>query len=537
MIRMLSRPAPFRPALLALVSLLTLLLTQAPAQAQSQAFRQALARAVAGDPALAAFYQGRNYAPIWVSNRDRQRRTAFVAALRQAPAHGLPRGRYDAATVRADLANLRGDARRAEVEARTSKRFVQYARDIQSGIVTPSRVDANMTLQPPRRDPTALLVAFAKSSARGFIAKLPPQDKGYARLLDEKTRMEKIVARGGWGPKVPGKGLKPGQSGPAVRALRARLKAMGYAAKGQAASYDDALVQAVARFQDDHGLNRDGVAGKDTLAALNTTASIRLMQTVIGLERMRWLNKSLGKRHIIVNEAAFTVNVYDRGRSVYESRVVVGQPGRWRTPEFEDRMTHLVVNPSWYVPASIAGSEYLPLLQRNRNALGRQDMEMTDASGRVINPANVDFSRYTKGNFPYSLRQKPSGGNALGKVKFLFPNRHAIYLHDTPSKSLFLRSLRSFSHGCVRVQKPDELAYLLLGWQSSNPKELFDRTVASGVETRIDLQQPIPIYLVYRTAFVSEKGRPQYRADSYNVDAKLFTAMKKAGVVLAVARG
>ncbi len=527
-------PQPRRlPVVAALAALLLLfLLPPAPARAESTAFRQALASAVAGDPVLAAFYGARNYDPIWVSKKDRKRRRAFLAVLKEAPAHGLPSGRYDAAAVRSDFSRLRAVPKRVEVEIRTSRRFLQYARDIQSGIVTPRRVDANMTLRPVRRDPVGLLSAFSKSSPSGFLAKLPPQTAGYQRLLKEKARIQSVAARGGWGPKVPAATLKPGQSGAAVRVLRQRLAAMGYARSARGDVYDETLKQAVARFQDAHGLNRDGIVGKQTMAAINTTAATRLMQAVIGLERLRWLNKPLGKRHIIVNEAAFTVNVYDRGRSIYESRVVVGKPGRWRTPEFEDQMTHMIVNPSWYVPSSIAGIEYLPLLKQNPNALARQDMEMTDSSGRVVNPGSVDFSKYTKGSFPFSLRQKPSGGNALGKVKFLFPNKHAIYLHDTPAKRLFGYDRRAFSHGCVRVQKPMQLAYTLLGWQSANPKQLFDATLATGVETRIDLKSPIPIYLVYRTAWVASDGTPNYRADSYNVDGKLYGAMKKAGVVL-----
>ncbi len=522
-------------AALTIAVLLAAMLPGAAAQAQpltqSAPFRQALAQAVAGDPEIAAFYAARDYRPIWTSKRDRKRRNAFLAALRQAPAHGLPRGIYDAAAVRADFANMRGARRAAQVEARTTRRFVAYAHDIQSGIILPARVDPNMTLPPPRRNTRQLLEAFAKSAPSGFLRALPPQDRGYEALLRERARLQKIAANGGWGPKVGVRRLKPGQSGAAVIRLRARLGRMGYRA-GNGATYDRVLEQAVARFQADHSLIPDGVAGPATMAAVDTPASTRLMQVVLGLERMRWLNKPLGRRHIIVNEAAFKVNVFDRGRSVFESRVVVGQPGRWRTPEFQDRMTHMVVNPSWYVPASIAGREYLPLLKQNPNALARQEMEMTDASGRIVNPATVDFSRYDKDNFPFILRQKPSAGNALGKVKFMFPNKHAIYLHDTPAKSLFNRDLRAFSHGCVRVHKPAELAYLLLSWQTSDPRGLFDRTVASGKETRIDLKEPVPIYLVYRTAYADPDGRVKFAADTYRVDGKLWKAMQAQGVSL-----
>jgi len=508
-----------------------------PLYAQSTAFKLAVAQAAATDKAIAAFYKARNYAPIWTGNRDGQRRRALIEALRKAPDQGLPQGRYDMRTVRDSFRGFKSANARASLEVQTTRLFLQYARDIQSGILEPRRIDKNMTLRPPRRDPLQLLTAFVQSNASKFMQVLPPQTPAYQRLLKEKTRMERIVGRGGWGKVVQARKLRPGTSGPAVETLRKRLAAMGYGRNSGARNYDQSLINAVALFQTDAGLNADGIAGSTTLAAINTSATARLMQVVIGLERLRWLNKPLGKRHIIVNEAAFSASVVDNGKTTFETRVVVGRPGRWRTPEFEKKMTHMIINPSWYVPPSIAGKEYLPLLKKNPNALARQDMEMTDASGKEVNPHAVNFSGYTKDNFPFNLRQKPSGGNALGKVKFLFPNRHAIYLHDTPSKSLFVRDIRAFSHGCVRVQKPFELAYTLLSKQSAQPKKLFNDVLTTGEETRVNLKTPVPIYLVYRTAWVSADGRPHYRADSYKVDNKVFAALQKAGVVLRGVRG
>jgi len=368
----------------------------------------------------------------------------------------LPKGQYDAALLRKDFAGFKSPKVRGALEVQTSKKFLQYARDVQSGILEPRRIDKNMTLRSPRRDGLTLLQNFAASSPAGFLKKLPPQTTKYAGLQKEKRRMEQIVARGGWGAKVPAKKLKPGANGATVVALRKRLAKLGYRGVGVSLCYDKSLQIVVARFQKDYGLIPDGVAGRATLAAVNTSATTRLMQVVIGLERLRWLNKPLGKRHILVNEAAFMASVIDNGRATFTTRVVVGQRGRWRTPEFEKKMTHLVINPSWYVPASIAGIEYLPLLKKSADALTRQDLAITDANGAVVNPSNIDFSGFSKDNFPYSLRQPPSGANALGKVKFMFPNKHAIYLHDTPAKSLFGRDIRAYSHGCVRVMKPDE---------------------------------------------------------------------------------
>ncbi len=531
----MARPLAALLVGLALAAAALLAPTQAPAQ--SKAFKTALAQAAQGDRDIATFYAQRGYKPIWTGSRDSQRRRAFLAALAEAPAHGLPAARYDVRALRRKFARMGNAANRARLEVETSRLFLQYARDIQSGILEPRRVDRNMTLRPPRRDRLKLLQTFAKSSPAGYLAQLPPQTPEYRRMVELKARLERVVARGGWGPQVRARKLKPGDSGKAVTALRRRLTAMGYGRLGTSPRYDAALQQAVARFQQDSGLNADGIAGRTTLAAINTPATTRLMQTVVGLERLRWLNKPLGKRYILVNEAAFRAYVIDNGRVTLETRVVVGQPGRWRTPEFEKKMTHMVVNPSWYVPASIAGGEYLPLLKKNPSALARQEMVMTDASGREVDPASVDFSQYTKDNFPFSLRQKPSSGNALGKVKFLFPNKHAIYLHDTPAKSLFGKDIRAFSHGCVRVQKPFELAYTLLEKQVPDPKAYFDGLVAAGKEVRVDLKEPVPIYLVYRTVTVTPDGRAHFYADTYKVDGKVFAALQKAGVMLRAVRG
>jgi L,D-transpeptidase YcbB len=531
-----TRPRRVMYALLALALGLLAVFAVLPASAQSIAFKQAVAQTAANDKAIAAFYKARSYKPIWTSNKDRQRRLAFVAAASKAQDHGLPTGRYDAAQLKRDFAGIKTAKAKGALEVETTRKFLQYARDLQTGILEPRKVDRNMTLKPPRRDRLKTLTAFAKSSPKAFFKSLAPTDPDYARLLKEKVRIERIIAKGGWGPKVKAKKLESGQSGAAVVALRRRLSSMGYKQLGQSKTFDAKLVAAVKQFQTDSGLNADGTVGSLTLAAVNVPATERLMQVVIGLERLRWLNKPLGKRHIIVNEADFRATIYDNGTPTFETRVVVGKAGRWRTPEFEKKMTHMVINPSWFVPGSIAGGEYLPLLKKNANALARQGIEIRDTSGRKVDPNTIDFSKYSKSNFPFSMKQPPSSANALGRVKFMFPNKHAIYLHDTPAKSLFGRDVRAYSHGCVRVQKPLELAYTLLAKQSSNPKKLFDDALASGKEVTIKLKKPVPIYLVYRTAWVTAKGRPNYRRDSYSVDKKVFSALSKAGVVLKAAR-
>lgn len=520
-----------------LAGLFVLLITGQDANAQSVAFKQAVASASANDVAISGFYKERNYRPIWTGNGDTQRRRAFIAAAEKAGDHGLPTGRYDAAQLKADFASVRSAKGRGILEVETTRRFLLYAQDIQSGILEPSQLSKDMYIVPPRRDRLSVLKAFSKSSPAAFIRSLPPKHPDYARLLKEKAHLERVLGAGDWGPTVKAKKLKPGNTGPAVLAMRNRLAAMGYKGLGISPDYNDAMTRAVQLFQLDRGLNADGVAGQSTISAINVSAQTQLQQVIIGLERQRWLNRDRGSRHIFVNQADFKAYVMDNGKVTLETRVVVGKTAsQYRTPEFSDEMTHLIINPTWHVPQSIARKEYLPMLKANPGALARQGIKMTDIRGRQVDPRTIDYSQYSVSNFPFDLKQPPSAGNALGKVKFMFPNRFNVYLHDTPSKSLFNRDIRAFSHGCVRVQKPFDLAYTLLARQSSDPKGLFTKYLNTGQETLIDLEKPIPVFLVYHTVWITANGRPNYRLDTYGRDKLVFGALAKAGVVLRAVR-
>lgn len=521
-----------RIALAAAIAGLSLLWGAAMGVAQERLTeRQAIAALAADDPVLATFYRARDYQPIWVGEDDRERRRAFHAALAGAADHGLPAARYDAGALRAlfeDVRSLR-DLGRAEVEA--SRMFLSYARAVQTGILEPRQVDPGLVLEVPRRDPLELLRAFADADPHEFIRALPPQSPDYLRLLKLKRKLEQEIAAGGWGPAVAETALKPGSVGAGVVALRDRLRRMGYLPVRASASYDGVLESAVRQFQIDLGLTPDGVAGRETIAQINMPAEKRLEQVVVGLERLRWLNKPLGERHILVNQAAFRMYVVDDGRVSFESDVIVGMAAqKWNTPEFSDEMEHLIVNPTWHVPQSIAIRDYLPKLIANPGAAGY--LQLYDANGRPVSRANIDFSRYTPATFPYRLKQPPSDDNALGLVKFMFPNRWNIYLHDTPSKHLFGRDIRAFSSGCVRVQRPFELAYELLSRQTADPRGLFQRALDSGRETQIDLETHVPVHLTYRTVWVDAKGRVNYRADVYGRDGRIFAALAAEGVRL-----
>ena len=508
------------------------------AAAQVTAFKQAVASSAAQSDAVAQFYRENGYAPLWTGGDDtsRERRMALLRALEEASMHGLPdRGRLAADLVE-QMRNARTVRSLGEVEAALSRAFVNYATDLQTGLLNPQSIDDGIVRKKHSTDPVAYLEGIRDNSPMAYMRALVPASPQYRALLREKFRLEALAAKGGWGGSVPGGKLEQGDTGPAVIALRDRLVAMGYLTRSATARYDHDLEMAVQRFQSDHGLEPDGVAGTSTIAEINKPVSERLKSVIVAMERERWLTPERGDRHILVNQTDFTAKIIDNGDVTFETRSVIGknQYDR-RSPEFSDVMEHMVINPSWYVPRSIITKEYLPKLKNNPNAVGH--IEITDSRGRVVNRSSADFSQYTARNFPYAMRQPPSRKNALGLVKFMFPNKYNIYLHDTPHKNLFSREVRAFSHGCIRLAQPFEFAYALLARQTEDPKAFFHRILSSGKETKVDLEQQVPVHIIYRTAYVTNKGRAEFRRDVYGRDAKVWDALQQAGVALPGVQG
>lgn len=516
-------------------------LTPGPADAQVTAFKQAVAEAAARDADIAAFYREAGYAPIWTGNDgdDRKRLREFMSAVDLADEHGLPAGRYSPQTIEAALRSVRTERDRGRVEVELSRMFVQYARDIQTGVLVPSSIDEDIKREVPLRSRSGLLRAFSKSSPKAFLRALPPQSQEYARLMKEKMRFERLLGQGGWGEIVrAGRTLRPGDAGNDVIALRNRLIRMGYLPRTATASYDGAMLEAVQRFQIDHGLTTDGVAGPGTLEAINMQVEDRLGQIIVAMERERWINRpdGLGKRHIWVNLTDFRAKIIDDGKVTFSTKAVVGERLLdKRTPEFSDVMEYMELNPDWTVPRSILGRDYLPRLQEDPYAA--RYLQLIDARGRVVNRDEIDFTQYTERNFPFTVRQPPGDLNALGLVKFMFPNPHAIYLHDTPAKNLFQREVRAYSSGCIRLNEPFDFAYALLARQMSNPKQVFDAELSTGRQSRINLAEPVPVHLVYRTAFTTAKGGVEFRRDFYGRDAKVWAGLRNAGVALRAVRG
>ncbi len=532
--RSLSRRVrPVRGLLASVAMALVLAGTAPPAEAQVTAFRQAVAETAARDDALAAFYRDRGFEGIWTGTDAAAvaRRNALLTALSTTRIHGLPEGRYDPQALVAQLQAARTPADRGRMEVELSRLLLRYARDIQTGILEPGKVVPLIHREVPLRDGTEILSGFAGADPAAFLRTLPPASPEYARLLRARMQLDRQLETGGWGAPVPDGRYEAGSTGAGVIALRNRLIAMGHLGRSATRDYDAALADAVRAFQDSVGLTADGIAGGATLAEINEPLEARLQSVLVAMERERWTNMDLGKRHVLVNLTDFSATIVDDDRVTFRTRSVIGaEPDDRQTPEFSDVMEYMVINPSWYVPRSIIVNEYLPKLQRDRNAVSQ--LLVTDRSGREIDRRSVDFSRYTTSNFPYSMRQPPSDDNALGLVKFLFPNRHNIYLHDTPAKSLFGREVRAFSHGCIRLNDPFDFAYALLAPQVDDPMAFFKRQLDTGREARVNLETPVPVHLVYRTAFTDVRGKLQFRDDIYGRDAQIWDALAREGVAI-----
>jgi murein L,D-transpeptidase YcbB/YkuD len=513
-------------------------MTSVPAQAQVTAFKQAIAEAASTDDGVAAFYRENNYQPIWTGpgDLDRARRSALLAALSNMSVHGLPDRSVEVARLTEQMQNARTTRDLGLVEVSLSQAMVNYANDIQTGFLVPSQIDDGMVRVKPETNSIAFLTGMRDGQPSAFMRSLAPKSSQYRALMKEKLRLEALIQQGGWGPTVPNRKLEPGQSGPDVVALRNRLVSMGYMRRSATLTYDGVIEAAVQQFQAEHGLEADGVAGKGTIAEVNKPALARLKSVVVAMERERWLPVERGARHVLVNQTDFTAKIVDHGNVTFETRSVIGKnQGDRRSPEFSDEMEHMVINPSWYVPRSIVTKEYLPQLKANPNAAGH--IEITDSRGRRVDRSAVDFTQFTARTFPFAMRQPPSGRNALGLVKFMFPNKYNIYLHDTPAKNLFSREVRAYSHGCIRLAQPFEFAYALLARQNEDPKAFFHRVLNTGKETKVELEQNVPVHIIYRTAIVSSKGRAEFRRDVYGRDAKVWAALERAGVVLSSVQG
>ena len=474
------------------------------------------------------FYQDRSFKPIWTrDNGVKTKAKVLLQALKDAGDHGLDPANYSIADIEERIDSDNPEIL-AELDLLLSVVFVDFAQDLATGRVVPSQINDNVHLRPTGPGPLSVIDGAEAAEDLGpYIDSLAPKSPRYWRIKDALARYRTIAAAGGW-PQVPaGAVLKPGMSDPRIPALRQRMAAEDDLAEGsdlQATTYDDGLKAAVERFQERHGLTPDGVIGPDTLGQINVAVGSRIDQLAINLERRRWMADELGERFIFVNLADQFLKVVEmrgeREKTIHTARVVVGKP-YFSTPVFTEKMSYVVFNPYWNVPSSIANKEYLPELRKDPGALLRQNIRLL-ANGVEVDPYGVDWNSVKR--IPYSLRQDTGAKNALGRIKFMFPNKFNVYIHDTPSKSLFDKDSRFFSHGCIRVQNPEQLAEVLLGSQGWTMAKIRGQ-IDSGRQRIVNLQKKVPVYVTYLTAWVNKDGTVHFRRDIYDRDKNLAAAL------------
>lgn len=489
----------------------------------------ALARAVARAPGLADFYGSNGLRTVFSGPEAAGHRLALIAAVSRAGQHGLPPARYQIAALRQLHAS---GVVRPEDELLYARVFARWTHDVGGGMLDPRKIDPTIKREILRPDTADLLREFAHSvDPATVLASIEPQDPRYRALQQALGGQSELIVPDHL-PQIAAGVWKPGTDGAGVQALRARLAAIGFDSGPTAAPavYDAGLSDAVQRYQERAGLSADGVAGPRTVAMLNRTSASGKADILISLERMRWLaGHDLNARHVWVNLPEFNARIMQGGQQLFDTRTVIGKSSEdYRTPEFSDEIEYMVVNPRWNIPRSITVREYLPRLQANRHAVSHLDV--IDGNGNVIPRDRINFGQYTAKSFPFRMRQKPSDDNALGQVKFMFPNPWNIYLHDTPTKHLFGNASRAYSHGCIRIGRPLDLAYELLQGTSDNPEATFKRALDSGRETYLNLKQPIPVHLVYFTAFPDEAGRIRHYPDVYGRDALVLAAYERAAL-------
>ncbi|NLZ17759.1 MAG: L,D-transpeptidase family protein [Desulfobulbaceae bacterium] len=355
-----------------------------------------------------------------------------------------------------------------------------------------------------------------------------PQHPSYQLLKQGLARYSKRAEQGEM-PTVPvGFSLKPGMSGQRVEALKKRLVVSGDLAPELAAGklYDGALTSAVQSFQSRHGLEMDGVAGKNTIAAMNVPIGDRIEQIRANLERTRWTLHDMPASAVLVDIADFQLHYRHNGETLWSSRVMVGEPFN-QTPVFRSAITYLVLNPTWTIPPGMLKNEIIPKILKDPGYLNRENLKVYDLQDNPVNPNTIDWSRYLTRGFPYVLRQDAGPDNALGRIKFMFPNPFHVYLHDTPSKSLFGRNSRALSHGCIRVQSPLDLGRMILANDPGNSvtDKRFDLILESGKTTGISLKNPLPVFLLYTTAKGDADGGVSFSPDVYGRDAAVIEAL------------
>jgi len=487
---------------------------------------------IASVQVLPALYEQRDYAPVW-SRPDSI--DQLFETLETIDRDGLDAADYHYAALsrlRAQVASAgTGDpAPSADYDILLTDSLVRLGYHLLVGKVDPVELDNNWNMDETIGDldtALALAQAIGKGTVNELVNSLRPQHAVYSELRAALARYRDIQQSGGWKPVSEGPALKPGMTDIRVLELRQRLSVTGdIPASDPTSTLFDANVESgVKRFQQNHGLEADGIVGKSTIAAMNVPVQDRIDQIRVNLERARWVLHNLPDEYVLTDIAGFGVSYFRNGKVIWESRAQVGKPYR-KTPVFRSKITYLDINPTWTIPPTILKNDILPKVKMDPDYLRKKDMRVLTFAGEPVDESTIDWSKYPSERFPYMIRQNPGPKNALGRIKFMFPNKHAVYLHDTPSKSLFGKTTRALSSGCIRIENPYDFGVLLLNSDQWD-KDRILATVDTGKTTTVSLDKPVTVILLYWTVNTTEEGDVIFKNDIYNRDAAVLAALQR----------
>ncbi|HET9325597.1 MAG TPA: L,D-transpeptidase family protein [Candidatus Eisenbacteria bacterium] len=474
------------------------------------------------------FYEARGFKPAWLDRAD-----GVVKAIGAMHADGLDPAGYHLEAIQSRLEKRERTAEsEAILDLLLADAVASMADDVRYGRVVPSQVNSAWNVDPREGasslDSTLGVIAKASSVERA-IDEQRPQHFIYRGLVSALQRLRQIDQQGGW-PRVPsGRSLSAKAVDPRIATVRRRLALSGeYTSRAPADSnrYDPDLVRAVKIFQVRHRLKETGVIDQATTDALNVDAKSRAAQVRANLERARWVLSGLGQDFLLVNLPAFKAYLIRGNKNVWEARTQIGEEAM-QTPTFRAPIRTIVFNPDWSVPESILREEIIAQMRKGDNVIQRQGLVIYDASNNVVDPSSIDWANADSTDFPYTLKQPPGDDNALGKVKFLFPNKYAIYLHDTPNQRLFEANRRTFSHGCIRIENAIDLAERLLQGQDEWNRTRIQQAIAQGSTMDVPVGTNLPILIVYWTVSVGYSGEVRYAEDIYKLDAPLLAALDR----------
>jgi L,D-transpeptidase YcbB len=473
---------------------------------------------------LREFYSQRHYQPVWFNNAGLNARgETWLHTIKLAYTHGLDPYDYHLGFFQRHR-NDESPLLRVWMELLMTKALALYIEHMQVGQSTPKEMNLDWHIKKPPVDIMAWLQRILNAEDfQKALDSLQPPHAGYRRLQAALLKYLALKSSGGW-PNIPnGPTLKPGELDEQVPLLRRRLQAEGDLVIEPAIGkfrFDDTVKEAVEHFQVRYGIDVDGVVGPETRAAMNLPIEERIKQIQLNLERWRWLPQDLGERYLMVNTAGYELAAYEHKKLQFITRVIAGTPDR-STPAVAGPLQSIIINPYWYIPHSIAINDILPLQKRNPNYLKSMGIRVFKNSKTALTEVQtnkIPWSKLNEDNFHYQLRQDPGDKNSLGNIKFKFANNFALYLHDTPKKRLFDQETRAFSSGCIRVDSAIDLADYLLQNQHDWSQQKIQEIIDSGDTIVIELQVPIPLYLVYWTAWVGSDDQVYFRKDIYGWD-------------------